>query len=62
VNLLTNPDLSRKAARAVQHMPFALRERFITALERAKTESDLSPGFRSYLNNGYKPDKVVGSN
>ena len=40
-------------------MPFTLRERFITALERAKTKSDLSPGFRSYLNNGYKPDKVM---
>lgn len=58
MNLFTDPDLSRKAAQAVQRMPFELRERFIAALEQAKNVSDLPPTYRSYLNNGYKPDKV----
>ncbi len=59
MNLLTDPNLSRKAAQAVQGMPFDLRERFIAVLERANSVSDLSPTFRSYLNNGYKPGKVI---
>jgi len=59
MNLTTDPDLSRQAAQAVQGMPFDLRVRFVEALEKAKTVSDLPKAFRSYLVNGYKPDKVT---
>jgi len=50
------PEISHKAARAVQLMPFELRIEFIKALEDAKQESDLSALFLGYLNNGYLPD------
>jgi hypothetical protein len=59
MNLTSNPDISRKAAQAVQGMPFDLREQFIAALEKAESISALSKTFQSYLTNGYKPDKVV---
>ena len=59
MNLLTNPDISRKAAQAVQGMPFELREQFVEALKKAESISALSKKFQSYLANGYKPDKVV---
>jgi hypothetical protein len=59
MNLFTDPELSRKAAKAVQGMPFELRERFIATLEQAKSIDDLPRTYRSYLNNGYKPDKVM---
>jgi hypothetical protein len=59
MNLTSNPDISRKAAQAVQGMPFDLREQFVAALEKAESISALSKTFQSYLTNGYKPDKVV---
>jgi hypothetical protein len=59
MNLTSNPDLSRKAAQAVQGMPFDLREQFVAALEKAESIFALSKAFQSYLANGYKPDKVV---
>ena len=59
MNLTSNPDLSHKAAKAVQGMPFELREQFVAALEKAESISALSKTFQSYLTNGYKPDKVV---
>jgi hypothetical protein len=59
MNLTNNPDLSHKAAQAVQGMPFELREQFIAALKKAESISALPKTFQSYLANGYKPDKVV---
>jgi hypothetical protein len=59
MNLLKNPDISHKAAQAVQGMPFDLRLQFVAALEKAESISALSKTFQSYLTNGYKPDKVV---
>jgi hypothetical protein len=59
MNLTSNPDLSHKAAKAVQGMPFDLRLQFVAALEKAESISALSKTFQSYLSNGYKPDKVV---
>lgn len=59
MNLLANVDISRKAAKAVQGMPWELRQQFIAALEKAESTSALSKTFQSYLTNGYKPDKVV---
>ena len=59
MNLTSNPDISHKAAKAVQGMPFDLREQFVAALEKAESISALSKTFQSYLTNGYKPDKVV---
>ena len=59
MNLTSNPDLSHKAAKAVQGMPFDLRLQFVAALEKAESISALSKAFQSYLANGYKPDKVV---
>lgn len=59
MNLTSNPDLSRKAAQAVQGMPFDLREKFVRALEKAESISALPKTFQSYLANGYKPDKVT---
>lgn len=59
MNLTSNPDISHKAAKAVQGMPFELREQFVAALEKAESISALSKTFQSYLSNGYKPDKVV---
>jgi hypothetical protein len=59
MNLTSNPDISHKAAKAVQGMPFELREQFVAALEKAESISALPKAFQSYLSNGYKPDKVV---
>lgn len=59
MNLLTDPKISRKAAQAVQGMPFDLREQFVAALEKAKSISALPKTFQAYLANGYKPDKVL---
>lgn len=59
MNLTNNPDLSHKAAQAVQGMPFDLRLQFVAALEKAESISALPKAFQSYLSNGYKPDKVV---
>ena len=59
MNLLKDPNVSRKAAQAVQGMPFDLRLQFVAALEKAESISALSKTFQSYLTNGYKPDKVV---
>lgn len=49
------PDVSRKAALAVQSMPFEMRLDFNAALDRAEKESDLSVIVRDLLENGYKP-------
>lgn len=51
--------LSQKAAQAVQGMPSNLRDRFIKALKQADKVSDLPDDYKNYLNNGYKPDKVM---
>jgi hypothetical protein len=59
MNIATDPQLSRQAAQAVQGMPAELRVRFVNALEKAKSKSDLSKDFQDYLANGYKPDKVM---
>jgi hypothetical protein len=66
MNLMTNPDLSHKAAKAVQFMPLQLKARFVEALQEADSIKDLSKQFQDYLANGYKPspsdikpDKVV---
>jgi hypothetical protein len=59
MNIATDPQLSRQAAQAVQGMPAELRVRFVNALEKAKSKSDLSKDFQDYLVNGYKPDKVM---
>jgi hypothetical protein len=63
---MTNPDLSHKAAKAVQFMPPQLKARFVEALQKADSIKDLSKQFQDYLANGYKPspsdikpDKVV---
>ncbi len=58
MKLLDDPEISRRAAQAVQNMPIAERIRFIKALEEAKKVSDLAPKYQDYLTNGYKTDKV----
>lgn len=66
MNLMTNPALSHKAAKAVQFMPLELRASFVKALQEADSIKDLSKQYQDYLANGYKPsltdmkpDKVV---
>lgn len=59
MDIFANPDVSRKAAMAVQGMPLELRERFIRYLQEAEKIEDLPAEYRNYYRNGYKPDKVL---
>ena len=61
MNILEEPDLSHKAANAVQMMPYELKERFVNALLEAKSVADLTPEYKDYLANGYKPAKVLSA-
>lgn len=53
------PDLSRRMAKVVQNMPLEVKYRFIEAVKTASSEDQMLEPFRSYLKNGYKPDKVI---
>ena len=53
-----DPVISRKAALAVQNMPFELRVSFNVALDRAEKKSDLSALVLDLLENGYKPSSA----
>ena len=64
MNILKNPNVSRKGALAIQNMPLDIANKFIRALENAKTVSDLSPQYQDWLKNGYSnpvSDKVSKS-
>lgn len=58
MNLL-EPTLSRRMARVVQTMDLDLKARFIEAVKMASSEDQILEPYRSYLKNGYKPDKVT---
>lgn len=59
MNIILDPQLSQKAARAVQGMPWRLRDKFVKALEDAKSVDELTDEYKDFLANGYKPDKVL---
>ena len=56
---IEDPDLSRRMARIVQTMSIDLKTRFIEAVKIASSEDQILEPYRSYLKNGYKPDKVI---
>jgi hypothetical protein len=60
MNLL-EPTLSRRMARVVQTMDLDLKARFIEAVKMASSEDQIFEPYRSYLKNGYKPDKVIST-
>jgi hypothetical protein len=60
MNLL-EPTLSRRMARVVQTMDLDLKARFIEAVKMASSEDQILEPYRSYLKNGYKPDKVIST-
>ncbi len=53
------PNLSHRMARVVQNMSLDLKARFIEAVKLASSEDQILEPYRSYLKNGYKPDKVT---
>jgi hypothetical protein len=53
--------LSRRMAKVVQNMPLEVRNRFIEAVKLASSEDQILEPYRSYLKNGYKPDKVIST-
>lgn len=53
------PKLSRRMAKVVQTMPPEIKYRFIEMVELASSEDQILEPYRSYLKNGYKPDKVT---
>lgn len=55
------PKLSRRMARVVQMMPLQVKYRFIEAVQLASSEDQILEPYRSYLKNGYKPDKVIST-
>lgn len=57
-----DPDLSRRMAMAVQNMTMDQKNRFIEVVKKAPNEQSLPAVYRSYLKNGYKPDKVISQN
>ena len=57
MKLIGPPDMSRKAARAIQKVPANLQWDFAMALGRASTLSDLSNQHQDWFLNGYKPNK-----
>jgi hypothetical protein len=59
MDILSDPEVSRKAALAVQRMPIELRETFLRYLQEAERIEDLPAEYRNYYKNGYKPDKVL---
>jgi len=56
---IEEPALSRRMARVVQPMSINLKTRFIEAVKLASSEDQIIEPYRSYLKNGYKPDKVI---
>jgi len=48
-------------ARVVQTMDLDLKARFIEAVKMASSEDQILEPYRSYLKNGYKPDKVIST-
>ena len=58
---IEEPDLSRRMARVVQTMSINLKTRFIEAVKLASSEDQILEPYRSYLKNGYKPDKVMST-
>lgn len=55
------PAISRRMAKIVQNMPPEVKYRFIDAVEMASGEDQILEPYRSYLKNGYKPDKVIST-
>lgn len=53
MKLIGSPEMSRKAAKAVQTVPGSLQWDFVMALGRANTINDLSLKYQNWLNNGY---------
>ena len=58
---IEEPALSRRMARVVQTMSINLKTRFIEAVKLASSEDQILEPYRSYLKNGYKPDKVMST-
>jgi hypothetical protein len=54
-------ELSRRMAKVVQNMPLEVRNRFIEVVKLASSEDQILEPYRSYLKNGYKPDKVIST-
>lgn len=52
------PEISRKAAIAIQRIPIQEKQKFIDAVEKAETISDIPQPYRGWIEGNTKPNPL----